>query len=318
MPESRSEAPVAVACAVAAMLCFSCVPVFLRHLTGYLDCWTVNAVRYGTATMFWLPFVLVLDRRMQARPKATRPRSIWLAALVPTVPNLLGQVGWATCPYYVEATTIGFVIRVSFLFTMLLGFLLIPAERPLARRPLFLAGSATTVAGIVLMYAERLGASHMDAREATGLVIIVATAVAWAAYAVSVRRYLARYPLRLAFGVISLYTTAGLVVLMVLLGDYGALAALPPREWALLVVSGLIGIAMGHVFYHRGIHGIGPVVTSGVTMIGPFVTYGLAAAALGEAMTPLQLLGGAAVVAGGLALILAKGQVVRAEALQTP
>ena len=53
-----------------------------------------------------------------------------------------------------------------------------------------------------------------------------------------VRRCLAGYPLRLAFGVISLYTTAGLVVLMLVFGRYGALASLPARVWVLLVVSG--------------------------------------------------------------------------------
>jgi len=314
MDRSRRDTLVAVGSAVAAMLCFSSVPVFLRHLTGYLDCWTVNALRYATAAAFWLPFVVLLSRRARARPQAHPRRSIWLAALVPALPNTLGQVGWAVCPYYVDATTIGFVIRVAFLFTVLLGFAFIPAERRLARRPLFYLGAGGTAAGVFLMYAERLLAGGVrDGAEATGLVILVATAAAWGAYAVSVRRFLAGYPLRLAFGVISLYTTLPLVALMLLLGRGGALASLPLREAVLLVGSGVTGIALGHVFYHRAIHGIGPVVCSGVTMVGPFVTYALAAAFLAEAMTPLQLFGGLTVVAGGLILLKAKGQADRIE-----
>ena len=292
------------------MLCFSSIPVFLRHLTGYLDCWTVNAVRYATAAAFWLPFVIHFSSARAARAGSEPPRrSIWLAALVPTSANLLGQVGWAVCPYYVDASTIGFVIRVSFLFTIVLGFLVIPAERPLARRPIFFAGAATCLGGILLMYAERLWAGPAAATaETTGLIIVVATAACWSAYAVAVRRFLKGYRLRLAFGVISLYTAAVLLVLMLIFGEYGRLADVPPREWMLLIVSGMLGIAFGHIFYHRGIHGVGPVVASGVTLIGPFLTYAAATVFLGETMTALQLCGGLTVVAGGFALVRAKAK----------
>ncbi len=316
---SRRRRVLAIASCLAAIACFSCIPVFLRHLRHYLDAWTVNAVRYGTAALFWLPTVVLLGRRFRSRGGAETPlprRSVWLAAIVPSAVNLLGQVGWALCPYYVNATTIGFVIRTSFLFTAVLGLLFIPSERGLARRPLFGIGLAATIAGVLLMYVQKLtGARPTTGAEAVGLVIILATALFWAAYAVSVRRCLGGYPLRLAFGVVSLYTTAGLLVLMLLLGSYHELGRLAAREWALLVGSGLIGIAFGHVLYHRGIHGVGPIVASGIMMLGPFLTYALAAVVLGEAMTLLQFGGGLAVVAGGLALIKAQAQ---AEATALP
>jgi hypothetical protein len=53
MSQSRSETTVAVGCCLAATMCFSSAPVFLWYLTGYLDSWTVNAVRYGTAALRW-------------------------------------------------------------------------------------------------------------------------------------------------------------------------------------------------------------------------------------------------------------------------
>ena len=314
MADHRRETALAVGACLVAMMCFSSVPVFLRHLVGHLDAWTVNAVRYATATAFWLPSVAVLGwrfrRRRLSEPHLPR-RSIWLVALVPTVPNLLGQVGWATCPYYVDAPTIGFAIRTAFLFTIALGLLFIPAERPLARKPLFFVAAALSMSGILLMYVERLVLNGLAAgAEATGLAIIVATALCWGAYAVAVRRALRGYPFRLAFGVTSLYTTAGLVVLMLVFGNYAALARLPAREWALLVVSAFLGIAFGHVLYYRGIHGIGPIVANGVTLVGPFVTAAIAAAALDERMTTVQWAGGLAVVAAGFLLIRARAQVI--------
>jgi len=313
MRRADRETTIAVVFTCAAMLCFSVVPVFLRHFTRAefgLDAWTVNAVRYGTAAVFWLPFVVVLSRRLPGgAPLPQAGRSVWVAALVPTACNLIGQVGWATCPYYADAPTIGFVIRTSFLFTVVFGFLFIPAERPLARSPLFLIGSAICVGGVATMFGGQPGGDGSGTGPA-GLALILATALCWGAYAVCVRRCLAGYPLRLAFGVISLYTTAGLVVLMLIFGQYGALASLPARIWVLLVVSGLLGIAFGHVLYYRGIHGIGPVVASGLMLAGPFFTYLTSVIFLpADRISLARTLGGVAVVVGGLALVRAKARV---------
>lgn len=75
MRKSGREIAIAVLACAAAMLCFSVVRVFLRHLTKHLDCWTVNAVRYSTAAPFWLPFVLRLTGKAfgWARWRPPRP-----------------------------------------------------------------------------------------------------------------------------------------------------------------------------------------------------------------------------------------------------
>ena len=312
------------------MLCFGCVPVMLKDLTEFLDPWTVNAVRYGTAAMFWLPFVIVLGRKFKEHHTGPPRRSIWLAALVPAAVNTLGQIGWALCPYYVGATTIGFVIRVSFLFTAVLALLVFPSERLLARRPLFYVGATVSIAGVALMYVQRLGGDSRDASQTLGLVILVVTSLGWAGYVVCARRFLAGYPVRLAIGVLCLYTTAALVVVMLLswvLARYGwpaqlpiaqpqRLADLPPARWAVLIGSAIVGVAFGHIFYLRGVHGIGPVVANGITLVGPFWTYLIAMYFLGETMTGLQVVGGLTVVAGGLALIKAKARADRLAKLQ--
>ncbi|MHC4715878.1 MAG: EamA family transporter, partial [Planctomycetota bacterium] len=148
MSESRTNIAVPALCAVAATLCFGGVPPVLRHLRLYLDPWTVNAVRYSTAALFWLPFTIIMSRRLGATGTARFGGNIWIAALIPTVWNILGQVGWAVCPYYAEASTIGFVIRSSFIFTVLTGLAFIPDERQLLRRPVFYMGVVLGVSGV--------------------------------------------------------------------------------------------------------------------------------------------------------------------------
>ena len=180
----------AVACCVAAMLCFSGVPVVLRSLRGYLDHWTVNAVRYSTAALFWLPATILLARRGRKTARATPVRNVWIAAIIPAVCNLCGQVGWAVIPYHAEASTIGFGIRTSFLFTVLLGFVFIPTERPLMKRPLFAFAIVLSMAGVVFMYFGAPAAKAGGGTTPVGMIMIIVTAFFWGTYAVSVRKFM--------------------------------------------------------------------------------------------------------------------------------
>jgi len=313
MPRLGTSKLLALGCLLAAITCFGTMPVFLRFLSHHADKWTVNGLRYSIAALFWLPWVLVLHRRHAEEFRAGGHR-VWLDALPVTAANLLGQVGWGAAPYYLDAPTIGFVVRLSFLFALLFGFLLIPDERPLARRPIFWLGALLCVAGTLAIFLPGMAAHAHDRQKfLTGMAILVATAMGWGLYVVGVRRRLARYPVRLSFGVTALYTAAGLLLLMFLRGDVTAVARMGPLPWLCLVLSALFGIAFGHVLNYRAIHELGPIVTSGVTMVQPLITFGTAMLVLGESMAPVALGGGLVVISGGVLLVLAKAQTLPPE-----
>lgn len=298
----------AILCLVGVMLCWGTIPVFLRyfHLSTNLDAWTVNGVRYSVGALFWLPFVFLLLGRRPEQLLARDPRNVWRDALFPTVANVLAQVGYAMSPYHTSAATIGFVLRLSFLSTMLFGFWSLTGERRLARKLGFWAGAAVSLSGVVLMFAQRLRGGGGDTL--LGLVLVTATAAGFGAYAVSVRKRMAGYPIRLSFGVISLYTAAVLLVLMLLFGKIGELWRLQAKTWPILIGSALLGIAFGHVLYYRAILRLGPVVSSGLLLATPFITYLWAALFLEERMTAMQLAGGLLVIVGGAFLVKAKAQ----------
>jgi drug/metabolite transporter (DMT)-like permease len=304
MSDRGREQTVALACLAGAMLCFGAVPVFLRHFIGALDMWCVNAFRYSVGALFWLPAVIVLHRRMRLERLVEPERSPWRDALLPTTVNLVAQVGFAACPYHVPAATIGVLMRVSFLSTILLGFLFVRGESRLARSPGFVLGSALSLGGVVFLFLE--GALREGLGSWVGLSLVVGTAVGYSAYAVTVRRCMSGYPLRLSFGIISIYTAAALVVLMLLLGDTSRFRAVDGRTWSLLVLSGFLGITVAHIMYHRGIHALGPVIASAMLLGTPLVTILGAVLFLDESMTPLQIAGAALVLGGGGFLFRAK------------
>ncbi len=307
MPNSDRGKIAAVASLVAAMLGFGVIPIFLRYFADYLDAWTVNGVRYSVGALFWLPFLLFLERQPAGAEGRAAPRNVWRDAIVPSVVNVIGQAFFALGPYYVPASTLGFVIRLSFLFTICFGFAFLPEERRLAGKAAFWIGALLSVAGVVMMFVDKL--SGGAAESWIGMAILVATSLAWGGYAVSVRYWMAGYTARESFAVISIYTSAALVALMLLLGRVGDLGAIGLDLWGLLMGSALVGIAFGHVLYYRGIHRLGPVVSSGIMLITPFVTYLVAALFLSERLSAVEMVGGVVVVGGGALLVVARGQI---------
>lgn len=292
-------------CLVGSVLGFGLVPIFLRYFANTLDAWTVNGVRYSVGALFWLPFLLLLDHNPTfiARSPTSKRRCVWVDAIVPSLTNALAQALFGLGPYYVSASTLGFVMRLAFLFTILFGFLVLAEERRLARHRSFWGGGVVAILGIVAMYHDSLGEGMSK-----GIVFPLAAAVAMGAYTVSVRYYMAAYSARQSFGVISLYTSVLLVALMFCFGDAGRLLDISASYWFLLAVSAIIGIALGHVLLYQSIHYFGPVVASGVQLITPFVTYLFAAMILGEQMSVSEWVGGILLVISGALLVVARCQ----------
>jgi len=299
-----------VLCLTGSVLAFGSVPLFLRHFSSHLDAWTVNGVRYATAALIWLPVILVLQRRDPSL------RRVWRAALPPAVVNFLGQVLWAFTPYYNEAPLIGFGIRMSFLFTLVFGLAILPDERALARVPVFWAGVATSLAGLALMYWVSLG--RQQSSSVFGIALIAVTSVFWGLYAVLVKRCVGGYPARMSFGVISLYTATGVVALLFVRGDWGALGSLGVCNWGLLVASGVVGIAVSHVMLFRAIVRLGAIVTGGATLVTPLVTWLGGLLILGEHMSGGQLSGGLLLVCGAALLVSAQAGLSMAERRSGP
>ena len=83
---------------IGTVLFWSGGPIFIKFLTGHLDSWTQNMLRYLAACLFWLPFLLFLIKKRRVE------KSVWRKALLPAVPNLAFQSLWAVGFYYIDPT----------------------------------------------------------------------------------------------------------------------------------------------------------------------------------------------------------------------
>lgn len=279
------------------VLFWSILPVLLKYFTRTFDSWTVNGARYLFALLFWLPHVI-----MHRRDKLPG-RNIWKDAFPPAFVHLVGQVLFAMTPYYNDATVINFVSRSGFVFATAFGFALLKEERVLARSRLFWSGFAGTLAGLWIMYVGGVGTPTTSL---AGMLLLIGAAACWGLYSVLIRKFMHGYSVRQSYGVISLYAGPGVIALMFVFGDWRALTGATATQWSLIALSGIMGLALGHVFFFRAIHRIGPIISEGSLLLLPFLTALLAFFTLHERMSRAEWIGGMILVASCAALLFSR------------
>lgn len=294
-PDSRWLGVVTV---LATLVGWCSIPIFLRHFSHSIDPWTSNGWRYGFAALLWLPVILLGFQRRDL------PKGLWKAALVPAAFNSLGQICFTYAHYQVDPALLTFGLRVQIIFVTLGALLLFPAERLIVRKPLFILGIALVFGGTL---ATVLADSNITKGATTlGVLLAVGAGALFACYGLSVRHYMHGIGSLTAFAAISQYTAIVQIILMLLLGrSLGAEAVthLALDQFLLLLLSAVIGIALGHVFYYISIKQLGVAVSAGVIQLQPFGVGIASFYFFEEKLTPLQWTMGSLAVCGA-ALIL--------------
>lgn len=283
---------------------WAAVPVLLRYLTGTIDAWTANGVRYPLGTVVYLPIFIVAWRSGELDATMLR------RCIVPSMLALGGQVLWGLCPYYLPAATIGFLLRFSLVFSLAGAMLLFRDERSLLRQGAFYGGLVLSIAGFVLLSVSKV---QTDAEVTlSGIAIAFSCSLFYGFYGVSVRYFLVKANPFVSSGVVSMFVSIGTLVMMFWIGDYRALAYVSGSNWLVILLSSIVGITLGHYFLYSAVPRLGAAVTSGAQTLTPFATLVLAMWLLGESMNAVEWIGGLTMVAGAATLILAHYQVATA------
>ena len=284
---------------------WSSVPLFLRYFADHIDAWTSNGWRYGFSALLWAPLLVVGALRGRL------PAGLWRAAIVPSIVNSVSQVTFVWAHYRIDPGLLSFGLRSQMLFAAVGAYLMFASERRVIRSPMYLLGMVAVMAGTggsVLM-----GRNPTDGAEAQGIVLALASGALFAGYALAVRRYMSEFGSIVAFAAISQYTAAAMVALMFLLGRHGGLEVveMSVRDIAMLLISAVIGIALGHVFYYMSIARLGVAVSSGVLQLHPFGVGVASYYVFNEVLTRAQWISGGAAVVGALMMVSVQGRIAR-------
>ncbi len=280
---------------VGVLFFWSLGPIFITYLTGYVDSWTQNLLRYLAACLFWLPFLIVSVKRKQIDAR------IWRRAILPAGANIIFQSLWAGAFYYIGPAFMVLLTKTSVIWIAGFSFAFFADERPLVKSKRFWSGLALSMIGVVgvMYYKVDLAATNTI----IGIGIALATAFMGGVYTVSVRIAFRDTDSRSGFSVISIYTVAGLCVLAVLFGRPQDCVTMGAWQWACVVISGVTAIALGHVLYYAAIKRIGATIPALVILSQPFAVLAISYVVFGEKLNAVQLLFGMVLLAGaGLAV----------------
>lgn len=307
---------------VMTLLGWSAVPLFITHFSSVLDVWTSNGWRYGFSALLWAPVLLLGWKRKSL------PQGLWRAALWPAVFNTLGQVAFAWSFYKTDPTTATFGLRMQIVFVSVGAYLLFPQERALLRKPATWLAIALVLGGVTGTILLSPGASSPEqiAANTTGVLLAIVSGLLFAGYALAVRRCMRGFHPVTAFAAISQYTAFGIVSLMLVAGRNmltnnwdGGLSAwsMSNTQFGLLLLSAVIGIALGHVFYYIAIARLGVAVSSGVVQLQPFLVAVGSYFLLSKPVTSGQMAAGMVAVCGAVLLLGVQWRLSREAARST-
>ncbi len=290
---------------VLTLVAWSSVPLFLRHFVDLIDPWTSNGWRYGFSALLWAPVLVIGLLSGRLRP------GLWRAAIVPSIVNAVGQVTFVCAHYQIEPGLLSFGLRSQIIFAAVGAYLLFPDERRVIRSWSYVLGVIVVIAGT--SGALLMGKERPDAAATLGILLAIASGLLFAFYALAVRKYMRGTNSVVAFAVISQYTAAAMVVLMLLFGRRSGVEAieLERSEFLLLLLSAVIGIALGHVLYYMSIARLGVAVSTGVLQLFPFVVAIASLFLFGEVLTTAQWISGSGAIAGAILMLSVQGRVGR-------
>jgi len=294
----RSFDSLAALSCIGTLICWSSAPLFIKYLTGYVDLWTQNLLRYVAASLFWLPFLL-------AEARAGRvPRIVWKRALLPFIPNIIMQNLWTATFYYINPGFASLLSSTAFMWVITLSVVFFADERRLLKSGLFRLSILLSISGLAGVIFFHPAFTH--SYTIIGVAIILVYGFIWGLYAISVKTALKGIDSRIGFSVVSIYTTAALFVLILFKGQPGQCLEMPAWGWVSTIVSGILGIAVGHVLYYVSIRRLGSTTPSLVQLAQPFIVVVVSYFVFSELFNIPQLVFGVILVAGSATALLAE------------
>ena len=273
-------------------------PVFITYLAGHIDSYTQNFLRYLTACIFLLPFLILSIRKKQF------DKSIWLKAIFPAVANLTMQSLYASAFYYISPAFMVLLMKSSIVWTALFSLVFFLDERPLVKSKRFWSGMLFSVAGVIgVMYFKK---DFAQVKTITGISLAFGASLAFAVYAISAKIAFKKTDSRQAFAVTSIYMTLGLAFLAFAFGNVKESLSLNTWQWACVVISAITGIAFGHTLYYAAMRRIGVTIPSLILLAQPFCVLAISHFVFKESMNIPQLLSGGVLLTGSAIAIWAQ------------
>lgn len=292
-----------------AVVCWSVAPVLIRYTAESFPVALQTFLRYLAALAVlwaWLGASGQVSRANLSRVFASAPRFAVIIVL-----NFCFQITW-TLTFHTLLPGLGSLLfRSSALFSVVLAILFFPDEHDTLRSWRFLAGLPLALAGVSLTIVG--GHSLGSPGFGLGVLAVLVSAASWAGVGAAIKRWLPDIPASVSVVTVFTAVTPLFLVAHVILaaGPWasGAASVLPSAsvsQWVIMLLSGLIGVGVGHSLFYRAVPVLGVTLSSSVGLLAPFLTSILSLVVFGETFPAVKLVGGALLVLGAWWVVRAR------------
>lgn len=280
----------ATICIVSALLLWSTGPTFIKLLTGYVDFWTQNLLRYTAACVVTMPFLFIAVKKEQLNKR------LLTRAIFPAAANIIMQCFWVKAFYFINPAFMNMLSKSSVIWIAGFSIIFFAQERTLIKSNRFWLGIVMSLVGVagVLLYQQGFSTTSTM----TGIIMALVAAFLWGVYTISVRITFKNVDSRTGFAVICLYTTMGLLALAFLFGKPTQCLTMSPKGWGYTIISGILCIAITHVLYYESIKRIGATIPSLILLLTPFTVLAISHFVFGESLNTFQLFFGLILLIG--------------------
>ena len=220
---------------------------------------------------------------------------MWPYLILAAIFNYIFQVAF-TWGFYLVLPGVGSLIeQTGIMFGVFLAIIFFPDERRTLKSRLFVIGIIAAGAGVFLTI---VGARDYGRFEFNfGAVLIIVCTAAWSSMAVIVRKHLRRLaPMFAVAAIFSIVIPLFLTTYFIMEGF--VIPRAPAGTWMLMILSGFVGIGLGHTLYYTSVKEVGIATSSGLNLLIPFMAGVLSYFVFGEVLTWIQFLGGAVLLLG--------------------
>jgi drug/metabolite transporter (DMT)-like permease len=273
-------------------------PLIIKYIAPYMDFWTQNFLRYVTAVITMLPFVLLSSE------KHIYSKDLWRKTLLIAIINIFMQCCWGSAFYYINPAFVTLLSKSSVLWTIAISLMFFIDERPLIKSKAFWASFIIVIIGIagVTFFKQDFSASG----SVIGIVLTLGFAVSWAIYATAIKALLKNEDSSTSFAVVSVYSAIGLGILAFCFGKPMQCVSFSGNIWFLLILSSLTSITISHITFYASIKRVGSSIPSLVVLAQPFLVLIVSGPLFGERLLAPQWFFGLLLIAGAALAIKAQ------------
>jgi drug/metabolite transporter (DMT)-like permease len=272
--------------------------VSTKAVLDKLDPYSLIAFRFGIGALFLLLVLLFQGYRLLVSIKFI-PHLIILGMLGVFV----HQVLQATALLTIQASSAGWLISLSPIFTVILSMLFLKERMSLSRA----VGMSMAIFGVLLVTTTRSGQSFEISMN-IGFLLMILSTLNWAVYSVLLKSLKIPYPPLLVTFYMSFIGLILTTPFMIRNKGWKSLTLLDQSEWAHLLFLGIFVSGIGYWFWGKSLEVLEASTVSMYLYLEPVTTLIAAVLLLQEKVLLLSLAGGIIIIIG---VIIVNGQLVR-------